>query len=247
MINSDIPLKNCRVFLFNDCVLLTEPQKRSIFDSANSVPKLKPVEIVDLNNAVLLAVDFPETEFRVRAPSGLVIFQAKNWPEKEAWMDDISTCINKRSENSSLPKSQSTMLTAQNPLQIPELLRFRTRTFSQTNLGLGTPKRTNSKKFSVDPLKAPVTRSTTMNYHPHNNSISRNLTLPKIGIKSLFQKTYLEAPEVRNSTRFSQKLKRIMPRSVSTNSFFAVKTKEVKEGERTRSSSFSSFCSRNMY
>jgi hypothetical protein len=52
-------VKNCRIFLFNDCVLLAKPFKRSFFDSS-SEQKLKPIQILDLRGAVLVDVAYPK-------------------------------------------------------------------------------------------------------------------------------------------------------------------------------------------
>jgi hypothetical protein len=89
--DKDYPqVKNCRLFLFNDCILLAKATKKSFFDSEQ---KLKPIEVLDLRGAVVLDVAHPKNEFRVRVQSGVAILQTKNWPEKEAWRSDIMDTI----------------------------------------------------------------------------------------------------------------------------------------------------------
>jgi len=215
-ISSSMPWKRCRVFLFNDCILLTEPQKKSIFDSS---VKLRPWEIIDLNNAVILEVEKSETEIRVRAPLGLVIFQAKNWPEKEAWMDDISESINKRSEHPSFNKTQSSMLVIPAHLQIPQL-RSTLSTAQLPNSHVKIPRSSSPSSqilSSFTESRQKIQQQAQIQY----NTISRNLTLPKIGIKTMFQRITLNAPEQGN--RISQKFKNVLPRSASYNSFFSKK------------------------
>jgi len=229
-LSAEVPYKNCRVFLFNDCLLLTEPHKniRSIFDSAAVATKFKPLEIVDLHNAVLLDVEKPENEFRVRAPTGLVIFHSKNWPEKEAWIDDISTCINKHNENPTFHKTQSSMLILPpNFLQVPDGRSSRlSQVLPSASAPVSTGSMSNSMRNLHDMVKfSPLTRGNTMNGY---NTITRHLTLPRIGIKNIFQRTTLNAPEVEASV-VDERRRCAIPRSVSYNSFF---TKPKAESKR---------------
>lgn len=45
--------KNCQLFLFNDCILIAKPLKKSFFES-NPELKLKPITVLDLRGAVVL-------------------------------------------------------------------------------------------------------------------------------------------------------------------------------------------------
>jgi len=88
--------KYCQTFLFNDCLLIAEESKLSMLFDSN--PKLKPVEIVSLENAMLL--DFrrdsrdEEFEFEVHSLEASVVFCAKNITEKKQWVQDITVAIN---------------------------------------------------------------------------------------------------------------------------------------------------------
>jgi len=87
--------KACRVYLFNDCMLITEPVKGSMFSQ-----KFCPVAIFALKNSMVL--DFREHrtdatsshEFRVHTLNGNLIFGASTISEKDAWISDLISSIN---------------------------------------------------------------------------------------------------------------------------------------------------------